>query len=244
MEPNPTSNSTQYKSPKRQRRDQKMLNQPAQNKISYPDSSGFRIFYSCALIFYMFLQNEPIFRSSKKTVNLFLNNTNDYSPATIDYKTNPIQTHIKPNMLSAAKSRTGFGKPIYTAPATHDAPFDSGAKSHISPKSPAKTPISTSSHAKIRTQFNARCDTRRAPRFHPRNRTFRPNPRQNPLLYPFQPPKFEPIFTPPTTRDALCVFSPKRAIFPKSSHKSPFLTPPAAKIRTHLNPFCDTRQIF
>ena len=66
-----------------------MLNQPIQSIISYPDLSGFRIFYSCALIFYMFLRNEPIFRSSKKTVNLFLNNTNDYSPATIDYKTNP-----------------------------------------------------------------------------------------------------------------------------------------------------------
>jgi hypothetical protein len=145
---------------------------------SYPPLGGFLIFYSCAFIFYMFLQNEPIFSFSIITVSDY-STTGYCSLVTGDCRqTNPFLPLLRHTMCTPFLAQNGrFYKnlrqkapfythqpskfePIFTPPATHDVPLDSGSKSHISPKSPAKTPISTSSHAKIRTQFNARRDTR------------------------------------------------------------------------------------
>lgn len=70
-----------------------MKNQPTQNKISHPPLGGFRIFYICALIFYiLFYRNEPNFFFSKNTVSVFLNKTNAWCIVPLACNSNPIQT--------------------------------------------------------------------------------------------------------------------------------------------------------
>jgi hypothetical protein len=140
-------------------------------RISYPPSGGFRIFDSCALIFYMFLQNEPNLKTNKITISPYNVRACSVPLPAPAGKTNPFLPLLRHTTRTPFLAQNGrFYKnlrqkahlypfqprkfePIFTPPATHDAPLDSGSRSHISPKSPAKTPISTSSHAKIRTQF-------------------------------------------------------------------------------------------
>jgi hypothetical protein len=73
-----------------------MLNQPTQNIISYPPSGGFRIFYSCALIFnILFLRNEPNFLNCKMIVSHFLLIPYASGVRPERVKTNPIQTQSR-----------------------------------------------------------------------------------------------------------------------------------------------------
>ena len=101
----------------------------------------------------MFLQNEPNLMPDKITASNFINNTNDYSPATNDYISNPIRTQI-------VSSRTRFGKP--NPPRFHP-------KNQNSDKScnPVKRK-SRISRQNPRTQFRPQVPPTRASRFQPR----------------------------------------------------------------------------
>jgi hypothetical protein len=145
----------------------------------YPDVSGFRIFYICALIFYMFLQNEPNFFFSKMTLSHFLLIPYASGVRPERVKTNPFLPLLRHTTNSPFSARNGRFQsahpqkapfythqppkfePIFTPPATHDVPLDSGSKSHISPKSPDKISLFlTTKTAKKSNPINARRDTR------------------------------------------------------------------------------------
>jgi hypothetical protein len=169
MEPNPTFKNCRPVILSRRRRI--YLN-------SYPDVSGFLIFYICAFIFYMILRNEPIFPFSIIAVSDY-STTGYCSLVTGDCRqTKPFLPLLRHTMCTPFLAQNGrFYKnlrqkahfyprqprkfePIFTPPATHDVPLDSGSKSRIQPKSKTKNLFLTPSAAKIRTQFNARRDTR------------------------------------------------------------------------------------